>query len=168
MPQGYITDIKERSTKFGAYHDVYVDGTNLNGGKFPPKGVKVGDYVTYQTEKNARGYETLVLNSLSKIDAPAGSAPPAAPKPSGISMDRQDVISRQAALNSALAFVDLLAKTDSLPVSKSAAAAKRADMMEAILHRYVASFYHINTGSKYELPEGVEEESAAEAWDEQE
>lgn len=167
MATGFITDISSRDTRFGTYHDVYIDGKNLGGGKFPPKGVKVGDYVSYEIEKNAKGYDQLKAGSLSVESAPAGVAAPTPKQPSAISMDRQDVISRQAALNSALEFVSILSAADALPIGKSLASAKKADALKEIVMRYTADFFHLNTGVVYDVPEDVVGD-VAQAWDEQE
>jgi hypothetical protein len=166
MAQGFVTKIDVRQTKFGAYHDVYVDNKNLGGSKFPPKGIAQGDYVQYEIETNAKGYEQIKAGSLQKVAAPAGVAAPAAPTPSAISLDRQDVISRQAALNSALAFVDILVKAEAIPDGKTLTPAKKADKLKAILLGYAAEFFHLSTGAEYDIPDEVVGEVAGN-WDEQ-
>lgn len=168
MAEGFITKIDARNTKFGVYHDVYIDNKNMGGGKFPPKGFEAGDYVSFEVEKNSKGYETIKAGSLSKLATPQGVKAPAPPTPSGISMATQDVISRQAALNSALQFVEILAANGAIPEGKSLAAAKKADKIEAILMSYVSKFYLYNTGTAYELPEEVVAGEAPGSWDEQE
>lgn len=167
MAQGFVTKIDNRQTKFGTYYDVYVDNKNMGGGKFPPKGVAEGDFVEYEMEKNARGYEQIKAGTLRKVEAPAGVKAPAAPAPSTISMDKQDVISRQAALNSALSFVNVLVAAGGIPEGKTLTPAKKAEKLEAILLSYTAKFFHMSTGAEYELPED-ELASAAANWDEQE
>lgn len=166
MAEGFITKIDARNTKFGTYYDVYVDNKNLGGGKIPPKGFEPGDFVTFEIEKNSKGYETIKAGTLSKSSAPQGVKAPTPPAPSSITMDKQDVISRQAALNSALNFVEILGTHGAIPEGKTLAAAKKADKLEAILMNYVHKFYLINTGTPYELPEEVEADTTS--WDEQE
>lgn len=167
MSEGFITKIDSRKTQWGTYFDVYIDGKNMGGGKFPPKGVAEGDYVTYEAEKNSKGYDTIKAGSLAKAAQPAGVAAPVKPAPSTITMDKQDVISRQAALNSALAFMEILQAADAIPAGKTLSADKKADKYKAILLNYVAEFYKINTGSDYVLPEDTVGEVAGK-WDEQE
>lgn len=167
MAQGFVTKIDARNTKFGTYYDVYVDNKNLGGGKFPPKGISEGDFVEYEMEKNARGYEQIKAGTLRKTDAPAGVKAPAAPAPSAISMDKQDVISRQAALNSALSFLSTLVAAGAIPEGKTLTPAKKADKLEAILMNYTAKFFNLSTGAVYDLPEEDIAEAAAN-WDEQE
>lgn len=166
MAEGFVTKIDARDTNWGTYYDVYVDNKNLGGGKFPPKGIEVGDYVEFEVQKNNRGYDQIKPGSLRKLSKPAGVSAPAPAKPSGITLDRQDVISRQAALNSALQFVTFLASQEALPLPKSKA--KQADMLESVVWEYTRNFYKQNTGATYEgfdVDPGPEE---AVQWDEQE
>ncbi len=151
---GFLQNIKERPSKFGTYYSLVVDGKDHEtGSKFPPKGIVAGDYITFTTAKNARGYETIVQGTLSKTTAPAGVAAPTPPPASVISMSTQDVISRQAALNSALEMVSILVAGGGVPEGKSATPAKKAEMLEAMVMSYTAKFFRINTGAEYELPE---------------
>lgn len=166
MAQGYITDIKESDGRFGKSYQLYVDNKSLGFMKFPPKGIGVGDFVEYETEKKGQ-YENLKPGTLSKIDPPAGMKAPIRPAPSTITMDKQDVISRQAALNSALSFVQILQAAGAIPEGKTLSADKKADKIEAILNSYVKRFYELNTGSEYTIPD-ISTEDAAKSWDEQE
>lgn len=161
---GFITKIETGNTKFGERWYVHVNGQRLLIGKFQPKGLAEGDYVTYETEQNGQ-YTNLKNGTMQKAAPPAGAEKPTPPKPSSIKTDRQDVISRQAALNSAQAFLTFLASQEALPVTK--AKSKDPDMYEAMLMEYTAKFYHINTLSEYEIPDEIVQ-SAAESWDEQE
>ena len=138
-----------------------VDGQRIGAGKFKPKGVEPGDYVTYDIVQNGN-FKNLKPGSLSKTTPPAGVAAPATngggtatQTSTGYSSysDRQEVISRQAALNSALAFVDILAKSDSLPLPASKKKDEKADILEQIVMEYTAKFYHASTTQTYELPE---------------
>lgn len=165
--QGFITKIDARDTKFGTYYDIYFDGKKAGAGKFPPKGVQANDYVEYELEKDDKGYDRLRAGTLRKLEAPQGVKAPAAPAASTIGLDRQDVISRQAALNSAIEFVTLLQTAGAIPVGKTANAAKTGDKLEAILMSYVQKFYKMNTQSDYVLTDD-EAVASAQNWDEQE
>jgi hypothetical protein len=168
MSEGFIQKIDARDTKFGKYYDIYIDGKKLSAGKFPPKGVSAGDYVRYEIETNERGYEALKSGSMEKIEKPAGIEAPKPPKASTITIDRQDVISRQSALNSAIDFLTLLQAADALPAgAKNLTPDKKADKIEAILMEYVQRFYYLNTMTPYEIPEAMVDQVAA-GWDEQE
>lgn len=166
--QGYITDIKhDPNGKFGPSWTVFIDGKGMGFMKFAPKGVAVGDFVGYESETNARGYENLKAGTLTKLAAPAGVTPPTRAEPSVIKMDRQDVISRQAALNSALEFITLLVTSDALPAGKSLTAEKKADKIEQLVMEYTQKFHLLSTGAAYEIPEAALEDGAVN-WDEQE
>lgn len=168
MSEGFVTKIDARDTKFGVYYDIYVGSDKLSAGKFPPKGVNVGDYVKYREETDAKGYKKLVSGSMEVVPSPAGLAAPKPPKPSSIGLDRQDVISRQAALNSALQFLQVLTANDALPAgAKNLATDKKADKIETILMEYTQRFYRLSTFSEYEIPEEAAGDSAS-SWDEQE
>lgn len=106
-------------------------------------------------KKKDNGYETLVQGSLSKIDAPAGSSPAAASAAVAAAggMDRQEIISRQAALNTALQMTTLLQAAGAIPEGKAASAAAKADKLEAIVMSYTTKFYRYSTGNDYEIPE---------------
>lgn len=152
--KGFLQRIKTRNTKFGDYYVLVVDGKDHDtGSKFPPKGVSEGDYISFEIVKNAKGYDAMVQGSLSKEAAPAGVAPPAAPIPSAIKMDRQDVISRQAALNSALDMVSILVAGGGIPDGKTQTPAKKAELLEALVMSFTAKFHRYSTGVDYELPE---------------
>ena len=167
MSEGFITKIEERDTKFGKYYDLHVGSEKLGMGKFPPKGMAVGDYVRYEVETTDKGYKNLKNGSLEKLEKPAGVEPPKPPKASTIGLDRQDVISRQAALNSALQFLEVLTANDALPAgAKNLSPDKKADKIEAILMEYVQRFYLLSTASPYEVPETAAGEAAS-VWDEQ-
>lgn len=166
MAQAYITEIASRWVKKvnGNMHDLIMsNGDKLGVGKFPPKGFAAGDYVQYEVTKNGN-FKNLVPGSLSKLAKPAGVEPPqrqqssgsqaARARPAAPDYDaRQIVISKQAALNSALTFVNLLASTDSVPgIGKSTTSEKKADILREVVNEYTATFYHQSTGEKFEFP----------------
>lgn len=153
--RGYLNKIDERVTKFGSYYALVIDGKKYDtGSKFPPKGVQVGDYIAVELTTNDRGYETIVQGSLSKADAPAGVTPAAAAQAAAVGDTRQETISKQAALNSALSMAQLLVTGGAVPVGAKATPAQLADKLEAIVLSYTAKFYRMSTGQEYELPEG--------------
>lgn len=177
--QAYIQEIQTKQTSVGPMYDLVMsDGNRVGAGKFRPKGVDQGDYVNYDIVMRGQ-YMNLAPGSLSKAPAPAGVAAPAAnaapaqSRPAYQSNDkRQEVISKQAALNTALTFVNLLSSNEALPLTKSVKADKKADIIEEIVMRYTAKFYNMATGETYDIPEvGIDPSDlgAAEAdgsWDE--
>jgi hypothetical protein len=152
---GFIDFINERQTSFGAMYDIKVNGTNYGVGKFKPKGVEKGDYVTFTAEQKNGKYWNVKQGTLRKLDKPAGVAAPAAKSGSvgGFSDGRQVVISKQAALNTSLTMVKLLADAGALPMPAKVAQDKKADLVERIVYDYAAKFYKLSTGETFEFPE---------------
>lgn len=148
--QGYITGIKEKDTKFGKMYDIVIDGTTYGAGKFPPKGYAAGDYVSFEATQKGQ-YWNLTPGSLSKTNAPAGVAAPPKMEASRITRDKQDVISRQSALNSALQHVSNLIAAGAIPAGAAAKGPKMADKIDAITASYVEKFYEQSTGDKLDL-----------------
>jgi hypothetical protein len=136
-------------------YDFVIDGKKYGAGKFPPKGFAAGDYVNYEGVQKGN-FLNLAPGSMSKATPPAGvAAPKAAPaSPGGGGWDeRQAVISRQAALNTALTFLNLLASQDALPMPTKAAKDKKADLFQEMLYEYAAQFHKLSTGVDMEFPE---------------
>jgi hypothetical protein len=158
--QAYISAIKPKDTSAGTMYDLELsDGEVLGMGKFPPKGIAVGDYVTYGVEMRGR-FKNLASGSLSKIAPPAGvPAPSKAPVAhyAGGGDNRQEVISKQAALNSALSFVGALIAADALPIPKTAKNDRKADLLSDIVQRYTGIFYHQSTGNTFTFPDKDED-----------
>ena len=183
MAQAYIQEIQKKETAAGIMYDfVFSDGNKVGAGKFPPKGFGPGDYVNYDITMRGQ-YTNLKPGSMSKATPPAGVAAPAAQqtsaatsgyaKPNGNAGGydrRQEIISKQAALNSGLTFVNLLVSADALPIPKTAKSDKKADLMEEIVMRYTAQFYNLATGEDYPLPDtmpaGLEAAEDGGNWDE--
>lgn len=162
MPQAYIQEIQQKQTSVGAMYDLVLsNGDKVGMGKFPPKGFSAGDYVNYEVTMRGQ-YKNLTPGSLSKATPPAGVPAPAAsagPARTGGNAGgydkRQEIISKQAALNSGMTFVNLLVSADALPIPKTAKSDKKADLMEEIVMRYTAQFYNLATGEDYPLPDAV-------------
>lgn len=160
--QGRIQFLDARETSVGTMYDIKVDGVKYGVGKFAPKGVAAGDYVRFTAEQRGR-YWNVKSGTLSKIDAPAGvPAPAASGGSSGGSYDnRQTIISKQAALNTSMAFVKILADADALPMPAKVAAAKKADLIEQIMFEYASKFYHFSTGETLDVPDAAAQNLAA-------
>lgn len=154
--QAFVNEILAKDTKAGVMYDyVMSDGNKVGAGKFKPKGVEVGDYIQYEIKMNGN-FKNFQPGSVSKLDPPAGVAAPAKQPnfvPSGDK--RQEVISKQAALNSALTLVGILASTDSLPIPKTAKQADRADLLLNVVNHYTALFYNQATGQNMEFPDEI-------------
>lgn len=169
---GVVQEIKTTARGGKTVYDVIVGGQAYGAGFYAPK-CATGDYVKFDLD-TSRGYQNIARNSLkvSKNKAPAEAVAVAeATMPSksstGASVDhKQEVISRQSALNSALAFMAVLAQADALGLPAASAKGKRIEVLEAMLAKYKQEFYESSTGVKYKeispSAKAVVDESAAE------
>lgn len=153
--QGFIQFLDSRETRFGKMYDIKVNGTKYGLGKFPPKGVSQGDYVSFTAEQKGQ-YWNVKTGTLSKLEKPAAvEAPKVVGGSSYNSFDnRQTVISKQAALNTSLTFVKLLQDAGALPIPAKVAKDKQADLIEQIVMEYAGKFYNFSTGETLEVPSG--------------
>lgn len=162
--KAFVNEILEKETKAGKMYDfVFSDGNKVGAGKFPPKNIEVGDYVEYDISMNGN-FKNFKPGSLSKLDKPAGvEAPSSKPGfvPSGDK--RQETISKQAALNSALQFVGILASNDALPIAKTIKNDKKADLLLEVVNLYTGHFYKQSTGSEMEFEPSTAEASGSTA-----
>lgn len=171
---GIVQEVKTISRGGRTAYDIVVGGETYGAGLYAPK-CKQGDYVKFDLD-DSRGYKNVARNSL-KVSA---NKPPAeaveeakatAPKKTttGGSVDtRQDTISRQSALNSAIAFMSLLSANDALGLPKSDTKGKRMEALELMLHKYEQQFYESNTGVKWQSispSKPAQDEAEAEAPD---
>jgi hypothetical protein len=151
---GVVQEIQTRSVAGGkTAYNVVVGGQAYGAGLYAPK-CKVGDYVKFELDES-RGYKNVatktlqVSNNKPPAEAIAASVATAA-KNVGSSFDsRQDSISRQAASNTAISFLQLLAANDALGLPAASAKGKRQDALEEMLHYYERKFYERNTGVKW-------------------
>lgn len=176
--KGVVQTIESRSVAGGrTAYNVKVGGKGYGAGLYAPK-CKEGDYVEFVVD-DSRGYANIERGTLKVLpnkptehsDAPAKSY---TPKAASNSFDaRQDAISRQAASNTALAYLTLQQAAGCLPLPS-----KKADVQEALdalLKETTVMFYEQNTGvawkdiapKKASDDEGGEEEAdepADEEW----
>lgn len=152
MYQAYLNEIQAKDTSVGTMYDlVFSDSNRVGVGKFQPKNAEVGEYYSYDIVMKGQ-YKNLKPGSLSKLDKPAGVTPPSAKPgfvPSGDK--RQETISKQAALNSALAFTTLLASQDALPIPAKVKASEKADLIQEVVDHYTSLFYEQATGQRMEI-----------------
>lgn len=164
---GVVQEITTRSVAGGkTAYNLVIGGQSYGAGLYAPK-ANVGDFVTFELD-DSRGYKNVAprtLRASAHKPATTGSpAPPAAasyskPAASNSFDTRQDAISRQAASNTAIGFMELLAKVEALPLGKT----KRQEAMETLLHKYEQMFYERNTGNVWKdiSPNPAKDEDAA-------
>ena len=153
---GIVTEIKARNTRVGDMYDVVVNGVAYGNGKYPPRGIKAGDFVTFEAETKQNGQYTnhnIVPRTMRVDDKPSAEAVSSAKAATVVNVaaadKRQETISKQANLNTALELVGLYLQYGAVKVP-----AKAADAYTAI-HTSVADtaskLYHATTGDDWEL-----------------
>lgn len=152
---GVVQEVKSRVVGSGkTAYDIVVGGQSYGAGLFKPK-CEVGDFVKFELDE-ARGYKNVGRNSL-KVSknkptpeqmAESEKTAPVQSSTGGSFDQRQDTISRQAAMNTAIGFLTLAASQDALGIPASAKG-KKIEVLEGMLHKYTQEFYEANTGAKW-------------------
>lgn len=146
---GIIQSIESRKVSNGTKtaYNIIVAGQSYGAGLYAPK-AKEGDYVTFTAEQNGN-FLNVERGTLKVGKAPAGeakAATSAAVKQAVGGYDaRQDAISRQAASNTAIAWVTLLHTVGALPAAKSKG--DHQAVMDTFRREYEKEFYQSNTGN---------------------
>lgn len=142
--KGKVTEILERETSIGTMYDLVINGQKYGAGKYEPK-VKVGQYVKAPIKQN--GKYANIFGKIVVISADeAGPPPAAAPSGGGRSYQanddkRQEIISRQAARNTAVAFMQILVDKDAVPIPASAKTpAQRFEVLNTFLDGLTVRF----------------------------
>lgn len=137
-------------------YDIIVAGTAFGVGLYAPK-ASVGDYVKFEID-DSRGYKNVARGTLkvSRNKPPAEAVAQAeATKPAvsstGVSFDaRQDIISRQAAMNTAIEFMKVAQSTEALGLPADAKGkGQKLAALEDMLFKYTQEFYERNTGTSF-------------------
>lgn len=151
--RGFVQEVKELSTAYGPMFNVIVNGESFGAGKFKPR-VNQGDAVEFEFEQKGR-FKNITPKSIRAVDpstiqatSPTVSraAPAAAASRAADFTKNQDTISKQAARNTAVAFMNILAGQDALPVAKTAKAGDKFDALRGILDKLTEEFYNYSIG----------------------
>lgn len=154
--QGYVQEIRTKTTKIGPMYDLVVNGDSYGVGKYAPRDINKGDYVEFVMEQNGN-FRNVGRGTLRKLEASAGAVPQAAPVRQAVPSsfdDRQIVISKQAALNTAIAFVEMAVKAGALSLPEGKA--KGYGVLEQAVFEQAAKFHLFSTGTKVEIPDASE------------
>ena len=158
---GQVNQIKAKQTQYGEMFDLIINGQSYGAGKFAPRGISPGDFVTLEFEQKGN-FRNVVKGSLRKDDGPqaGGEVAPAATTTAPTSTrsyvpfdERQEMISKQSALNTALSFCKLASDNGAVPMPK---AVKEADKL-GLLHQWVldtaGTLYKLSTGRDWVMLE---------------
>lgn len=153
---GIVSEIKAKATRVGDMYDVIVNGVAYGHGKYPPRGVNPGDYVTFQAETKQNGNYTnhnIVPRTLRVDDKPSSEAVSAAKAATAVTVaagdKRQEVISKQANINSALQLVSIYLQNGAFKLPAKPADAFTA--ISALVSDTAAKLYSVTTGEKWDL-----------------
>jgi hypothetical protein len=169
---GKVEQIKEKQTKFGAMYDVVVNGQSYGHGKYPPRGIQAGDHVTLDVEVKQNGQYTnynIAKGGIRKEDgaapsnvtpintqpASAATTPYAGKSPYVPFDERQEMISKQSALNTALSFCNLASANGAVPMPKAAKESEKLGLLYQWFLDTAGGLYKLSTGREWALPEGT-------------
>lgn len=173
VAKGVVTKISVFDSSYGPMHNVTVDGETYGFGKVRPsfsEGAKVAfEWTAKGKYKNADPKTVEVLEKVS-------STPAAAPAKGSYNSSRfdpetekkrQDIISRQAAANTAVATFNALAALDLLPIGKSGKASDKYDAALAVLDELADHWYNRSMGisSSDSTVKDVQEAPKDEVWE---
>lgn len=165
---GIIQNITVRMTSAGEMADITVAGQRYGAGKASFLKAKEGDYVTFEVVENGNfknvGRNTLKV-SKHKPPADAVAEAKASVGKAANSFDaRQDAISRQAASNTAIAWVGFLHTAGAIDIPATKAKSKGGTMayLDVLRREYEKEFFEGNTGNKWTniAPEATEDTEA--------
>jgi hypothetical protein len=142
--KGVVQDIKEFSSSRGPMYSIKVDGDLFGTGSNKPK-CAPGDTVAFRFTENGK-FRNIDMKSFS-IEAASVQQ---VGKPTGGGFDaRQEIISRQSALNSAISFVHVLALADAIPgVGKTTKAEDKYGIIEALVVEKANEFHTASTSGE--------------------
>lgn len=160
---GIVSEIKAKPTKFGDMYDVIINGTAYGHGKFPPRGIKAGDFVTFEYDTKINGQWTnhnILSKTLRKEDDPAPEAVDAAKAETRTVLatvdKRQETISKQANLNSAIALVTQQIAVGGIKFPANAKAPDIYKAVEGLVLDQAAKFYNLTTGETWDIESAKE------------
>ena len=153
--QGLVSEIRTRDTSYGTMYNFVVNGEEFGAGKFPPRGVAAGDDIEFSFEDKGR-YKNLDSKSVKKVGAPSAAqvaTSTAATAVASSSASAKDAtISKQAARNTAVAFMTLLGSVDALPVAASAKPAAKFEVLRGVLDKLTQEFFDFSMGKTTSTP----------------
>ncbi len=151
---GIVGEIKARETRVGQMYDVVVNGISYGNGKYAPRGVQAGDFVTFEYSENGQ-YKNIVPRSLRKDDAPAPAAVNAAKAETRTVVaqadKRQETISKQANLNTAVSIIQLQLAHGGLKFPANAKAPAIFEAIEGTVLELAQRLYNLTTGETWDI-----------------
>lgn len=156
--RGVVNEVKVQQTSVGTMFNLVVDGQIYGAGKFKPN-VNPGDIVQFESIQKGR-YSNLAPGTLQVVGKSNPAAAQSSPAYSngqqrsthskGVSDfgKNQEVISRQAARNSAIAMLAQLVALDAVPVAKTAKPGDKFDAVVAIVDKLTEKYFNHSQGKE--------------------
>lgn len=157
---GVVEQISEKEGRFGPMISFKINGDwmLLKGAKFKPRDIAEGATVEVDFTTNERGYKDINKGGLKLASSQPDKASPEKASPGKAAVPykdpRQTIISTQAALNTAIAFVTVAAANGVLPAMTGKANDKLSLFRTWVLNE-AAGFYKLSTGEELVIPEAA-------------
>lgn len=149
----------------GTFYDLIVDGQKYGNGKYAPRDVKEGDVVSFEYETTQRGQYTnhnIKSRTLRKVEGGgATQARPQAARPAAVAAparqpytpwdERQEIISKQAALNTAIALGGLAVEAGAVLVNKTAKDNEKLTLVHNWIMEEAAKIFNATTGRTWDV-----------------
>lgn len=158
---GTIERIEAREVPgYGTFYDLIVDGQKYGNGKFRPRDVNEGDMVTFEYDTVQKGkYTNRNIKARSMRIAEAGAKPTPAPAATAAPArqpyvpfdERQEIISKQAALNTSIALGNLAVAAGAVLVPKSAKDSDKLTLVHNWILEEAARIYNATTGREWDI-----------------
>lgn len=160
---GQLTEIKTKTFgNGGSAVYIYVNGTEYKFGNYPPKNVAAGDWVEFEATSKQNGNYTnhqadyKTFRKTTPGDGPANPNPaPMTPVRSAgggnFGDDRQEIISKQAALNTGFNIFSKMVDLGAITPPSSVKKAMLYDFFMAALHEQAAKCYNLSTGKTWDI-----------------
>lgn len=159
---GRVDRVVERTTKFGPFYSIQLQGTYYGLGK-SANGVSDGDNVEFIATQNEKGFWDIQKGSLKPIAAPVVSdkpQPATGETKSSYTDTRQDSIVYQSSRKDAIEFVTLLVEQGMIDFGKAKGADKQA-IVETYLDKFTEHFVTEVQQNKPFLSQDTESEVSA-------
>lgn len=164
---GVVEEVAQFKSGAGAtLYGIVVDGAKYGTYMTKPP-CNRGDTVSFTFKSNGN-FKNVDMKTLTvQAGVPQQEAPQALSRPAGGYTDKQPIIARQAALNTAVAFLQVLVAANAVPgIGKTTKPEEAYGIIEAILNEKAAEFYTASMGGVApggEVPESSEGEAATKA-----
>lgn len=148
---GVIQEVIKQQRGANTMVDIVVGGQKYGAGLEKFFKAKAGQYVEFDLDEE-RGFKNVARGSLKAgefkgVPETSPETPKAAVTKAVSSFDsRQDAISRQAASNTAISWLEFLASQDALPALSAKAKGVKQEALDTLRREYEREFYEHNTG----------------------